>query len=423
MKKPFLVTPVIPVSQPIGQFFLCSIPASALIQVAYSIPASMKRERGLFSKMFGNQREKTPQRAKQIGAYIDQIDATFPNTIILSVNYFENGSYADDEELRWQASITDDGNHIITIPTGEKLASIIDGQHRLEGFNKITNQERLNMDLPCAIFINLPRAYQAKIFATININQKRVDKSLAYELFGYDLNDDNAYKWPPDMLGVYLARILEGQNGSPFKGHVRLALLEEDDDDVKPDHKQQLDEQQYSWVVSVACLVEGVIRLVSEKPENDRSLLGSGKASDRSELVSDNAPLRTLYLQGQDKTILDLILVYFEVVQELLWKNQPEKTFITRTVGVLALFDILRDALKENDIDTTDFRSSVMAFFDNARNIDFSDDYFHASGAGRTRIKKVLKYLAGKTESSDASTAEAAKRLIDSREASTNLKI
>jgi DNA phosphorothioation-associated DGQHR protein 1 len=409
MAKPFLTIPAIPVSQPIGEFFLCSIPAAALVKVSYSIPASMKREGGMFSEIFGNQRVKSEQRAKQIGAYIDETDSTFPNTIILSANYLEDGTYADEENLRWHAKKDSNGGFILTIPSEQKLASIIDGQHRLQGFKYVTKPDRLDIGLPCAVYINLPRAYQAKIFATININQKRVDKSLAYELFGYDLNESDSEKWPPDMLGVYLARILEGKEGSPFKDHVRLALLEEDEESEvgKPD--------EYPWEVSVACLVEGVTRLISEKPAADRSALATGKIEGRSELEMDNAPLREYYISEKDKSLLNLIVDYFDVAKEFLWKGQPKGTFITRTVGVLALFDVLRDALKEGQLDLEDVRTSTQSLFENVAGINFSDDFFHASGAGRVRIRKIIKSLSGLQSADEGPVKDAVNRLVAQR--------
>jgi len=409
MTNPFLEIPAIAVSQPIGDFFLCSITAETLLKVTYSIPATMKRKDGMFSSILGNQRPKLEPRAKQIGAYIDETNSTFPNTIILSANYLEDGSYAEDELIRWHAIRKTDGSFVLTIPSDLPLASIIDGQHRLEGFKYSEKPDRLNMGLPCAVYINLPREYQARIFATININQKRVDKSLAYQLFGYDLSESNTDKWPPDMLGVYLARVLEGKEGSPFKGHIKLALLEEDDGPA-PEGRKKL-----QWEVSVACLVEGVMRLVSEKPAADRSALASGTIKDRSQLESDTAPLRQQYIDGKDKTILDLITKYFIVVDELVWKGQGERNFITRTVGVLALFDILCEALKVKALDPEDMLISTRKLFKNSQGINFSDNFFHASGAGRVRIRNVLKTLVGLPSKPDQAVQEAVARLSTTR--------
>lgn len=410
MTIPFLKVPAISVTQPIGQFFLCSIPASVLLKVTYSIPASMTRHEGMFAKIWGNQRAKSPPRAKQIGAYIDETGSTFPNSIILSANYLEDGSYSEEESLRWQVIKEENGFYSLVIPTEQRLASIIDGQHRLEGFKNVTKADRLSMELPCAVFINLPRPYQARIFATININQKRVDKSLAYELFGYDLNESDADKWPPDMLGVYLARILEGKEGSPFKNHIKLALLEEENAQQKPS-----EEENTPWAVSVACIVEGVTRLISDKPIVDRSLLASGEVDNRVNLPNDNAPLRKLYIDGADKSMLDLITSYFVVIDELIWKSQLKRSFITRTVGVLALFDVLREAIKVNRIDIDNIDSTTRILFKDVRGINFADDFFHASGAGRVRIKNVLKQITGLSETTDPIILTAVNRLVETK--------
>lgn len=397
--------PAIKVSQPIGEFFLCSIPAEVLLSITFSIPASIKRNEGVFAGILGNQRKLSETRAKQIGAYIDENESTFPNTIILSANYRENGDYEEDENLRWRISVGENGCNSLIIPSLGKLASIIDGQHRLEGFKASTRSGRLQMDLPCAIYINLPRPYQARIFATININQKRVDKSLAYELFGYDLNQSDPNKWPPDMLGVYLARVLESEQASPFKGHVKLALLEADDGGAP------ISDDVPEWKVSVACLVEGVIKLISQKPASDRSAISGGNASDRSQLPLDSAPLRELYRDGKDKTLLTVVSDYFSVARELLWLNQPSKSFIIRTVGILALFDVLRDGLITKKININDVRQSTELLFQPAKGIDFSDNFFHASGAGRVRIRNVLGCAIGLPGEFGAQITEVTNRL------------
>ncbi|MBS4273154.1 DGQHR domain-containing protein [Escherichia coli] len=67
-----------------------------------------------------------------------------------------------------------------------RLCSIIDGQHRLLGFKYAKNKD---IQLPCSIYNSLPPSNQATIFSTINFNQQKVPKSLAYRLFGYSLDD------------------------------------------------------------------------------------------------------------------------------------------------------------------------------------------------------------------------------------------
>ncbi len=402
MAKYFLTVPAIRISQPIGEFFLCSIPAETLLAVTYSIPATAKRSEGLLTGIFGNQRTEIKDRSRQIGAYIDEENSTFPNNIILSANYRTSGDFEDDESLQWRVERVKDEHYQLIVPSPERLASIIDGQHRLKGFEESQKPDRKKMDMPCAVFINLPRPYQARIFATININQKRVDKSLAYQLFGYDLNEKDADLWSPDMLAVFLARNLEGRDDSPFKNHVRLALVQ-----IPGEGKQSS-----VWKVSIASIVEGITRLISAKPAADRSALLSKEAVDRSKLAIDSTPLRQWYIDGKDKKILELIIDYFRIIDEVVWSHQTEGSFATKTVGILALFDILREGLSKKRLDPNATQQTTRTLFAHARGINFSDDFFHASGAGRVRIRRVLQTLTGLDPTPQRETAEAVSRLL-----------
>src|SRR5437773_12282898 len=82
------------------------------------------------------------------------------------------------------------------------------------------------MELLCAVYMDLPHAYQAYLFATININQRKVDKSLAYEQFGYNLDEEPAKGWSPDKLSVYLTRKLNLDPRSPLRGHIKIAPID-----------------------------------------------------------------------------------------------------------------------------------------------------------------------------------------------------
>lgn len=376
--------PCIRVTQPLGEFFLCSIPASALKEVAFWIPAAIESSRGGFLKMFGIQRRMSTERAKQIGKYIDTTEATFPNTIIVSANFDEQDSHEDDEELRWVVSERG-GALFLTIPSSKRLASVIDGQHRLAGFDFTESPGRMNMQLPCAVFLDLPKAYQANIFATINFNQKGVDKSLAYQLFGYELDESDNQKWTPNLVALFIARVLDYESTSPFKGHIKLALA-----DVSGGH-QASDIAKQAWTVSIAAVIEGIEKLISSRPAEDKHLLLSGNANSRHQLPADErAPLRALFLECNDKEIYRIVEAYFLAISEQLWSKASSRSFITRTVGILACFDILRAAFLRKVLSPIDISSRANTWIAPAAAIDFSDDYFHASGAGRVRIRNVL---------------------------------
>src|SRR5690606_31132545 len=59
---------------------------------------------------------------------------------------------------------------------------IIDGQHRLWAFEK---DEKLkgNYELPVVAFYDLDISWQAYLFYTINIKPKKINASLAYDLY------------------------------------------------------------------------------------------------------------------------------------------------------------------------------------------------------------------------------------------------
>src|SRR5690606_7575626 len=174
-------------------------------------------------RLKGNQRPKDKNRLKSIAKYIDSVEMSFPNSIIIAANYDKNtGEIVDDEKIRW--SINPIGNDIfeIIIPTNNKLAAIIDGQHRLSAFEYIQNQERKSIELVCAIFFDLSNAYQAFLFATINGNQKKVDKGLALEQFGFNVEDEESSSWTPEKFAVYYCRKLNFKE-SALMGRIKLS--------------------------------------------------------------------------------------------------------------------------------------------------------------------------------------------------------
>jgi DGQHR domain-containing protein len=70
---------------------------------------------------------------------------------------------------------------LLVFPYEESIAQIIDGQHRMSGFE---DDFKIDFDLPITIFIDQSVEQQAEIFSTINGKQTRVTPSLVYELFG-----------------------------------------------------------------------------------------------------------------------------------------------------------------------------------------------------------------------------------------------
>lgn len=392
-----LSVPALRVHQPIGVYYVAVIPADVLLQVCYSdkLTAKWVENRGIYV-LDGTQRPLQEKRFQQIAKYIDRADSAFPNTIILAANFrqedglLENGPdeipQAGTQDLRWSVSDSADGSTMLTIPTKEKLAAIIDGQHRLLGFTQVKDPDRLKMQLICSVFLGLPKPFQAQLFATINSTQKAVDKSQTYELFGYNLEDEDPKEWSPDKLAVFIARKLGTDSESPLKGRVVIA--------AETDKELKAMGEEVDWRVSTAAIVDGVLRLISSNPKHDTAAMLEGNRKPRSALGQgrvDRSVLRDLYLAGQDEVIYIMTRNYLTACQNIFWQDASKDSYIIKTVGVQALLDILKLVAKkvneDRDISVSRFEKILRL----AAKIDFAADVFkNASGAGRTAIKRAI---------------------------------
>jgi DNA phosphorothioation-associated DGQHR protein 1 len=390
--------PGLVVSQTFGQFFVAAIPAHVLLDTAYSDRLKAVRQPDGTYVLEGSQRKLVERRLRDIGMFIDGSSAAFPNSVILAANYREeDGLVEDDETNKWRFDVAQDGlSGRLTIPRPVKLAPIIDGQHRLFGFNFATKRERLQMPLLCAIYFDLPKPYQAYLFATINANQRPVTKSQTYELFGYNVEDEPPEQWTPEKLAVFLARKLNTESDSPFCGHIVVAA----ENDFAPTIAEI--RRSGNWAVSMATVVEGIVRLISSNPKRDAYAMDGKleyKVQQRAllEPASDpkQTPLRELYRSKSDDLIYTGVWNYFSAVDRLFWKKATPDSYIRKTVGVQALFDVARPLMFEQ-VEKRDFREEK--FYERlkpAAHIDFADRHFEASGRGRQWIRTSIELCIG----------------------------
>jgi len=387
------------VEQPIGVYYVAILPARVLLEVAFSdVLSATLREGEDYYDLDGTQRLMNPKRLQMIADYVNRPDSAFPNSIILAANFRQEDGLIEDDDLaieeghpeatgrRWSVEEHDDGCCVLRIPTKGKLAAIIDGQHRLFAFVG-ARAPRLDMNLICSIFLDLPKPYQAQLFATINSTQKPVDKSLTYELFGYNIDEEDEKFWSPDKLAVFLTRKLGTDVKSPLKGRIVIA--------PKKDEALTKVTAGAGWKVSTSVVVEGVMRLFTSNPKKDTANLLDTERKKRGALAplrKDKSPLRSVYLANQDAVIYTMTLNYLAACEKVFWETATAGSFITKTVGVQALFDILRvhakEAYEARNISTEYFARKL----EPAGGIDFSADQFrNASGSGRSVIRRAIE--------------------------------
>jgi DGQHR domain-containing protein len=153
---------------------------------------------------------------------------------ILTVNSKRGGKEISKSDL----ITVEDKNEIVLLNLPKSISDpkwnpdvppieIIDGQHRLWSFNsedKIAN----DFQLPVVAFINLDITWQAYLFYTINVKPKKINRSLAYDLYPL-LRVQEWLEKAPDTAYVYketraqeIVEILWSFEGSPWKDKINL---------------------------------------------------------------------------------------------------------------------------------------------------------------------------------------------------------
>lgn len=110
------------------------------------------------------------------------------------VNILPEGAIRNDQEISPDDLVKiDDENEVaqINFPTGYKNSSwtpntvfpleVIDGQHRLWAFDGFDPGD--DYELPVVAFYDLDRSWQAYLFWSVNITPKRINRSLAFDLY------------------------------------------------------------------------------------------------------------------------------------------------------------------------------------------------------------------------------------------------
>lgn len=383
-----MILQAIKVSQPLGDFFIAKIKAKDLLRISTSSVARYDKD----GVLRGNQRPLDPPRLKLIANFIKSKEMSFPTSILIAANINQEGNIIEEPTSRWTVTETTIRDvYTLEVPNGVTCL-IIDGQHRLNAFNNVENEFQ-DIELVCSIFIDLPNPYQAYLFATINGNQKRVDKSLALELFGYDVEDKPAHTWSPEKLAVYLTRKFNFKEDSPLYQRIKLAPL-------FTNIQYSIDRSK--WLLSTAAMVEGIMLLISSNPQMDRDFLAMKhsflpKTNNRSDLKKlrddkkkDKSVLRSLYLENRDDEIYDIVFRYFQAVNEILWTKPNKDSVIFKTIGISVLFELLKSIIEQKGI-----QDAYESYIQSISDIDYTSNYFSLSGIGKTRLRRILKFKLG----------------------------
>jgi DGQHR domain-containing protein len=158
----------IELEQPIGKFYIGAIDSHDLVKISFADRRRIEKGERDIEVISGIQRPLAPKRVTELRKYVTSVDASFPTAIILAIG-------ADDVEY-------DKKTHTMRIKNEDRVAKIIDGQHRIEG---LVQYQGAKFELNVTMFIDMDMEDQALLFATINLKQTPVGKSLAYDLYEF----------------------------------------------------------------------------------------------------------------------------------------------------------------------------------------------------------------------------------------------
>lgn len=185
---------ILEVVQPIGTFYVTKIEQADLWEMSRVDRRHITND----DEVIGVQRELKNDKVRQIKKYLTTIDATFPNSIILNIK-------------RSNIQSVNDGKMVIK--KSDSTFTIIDGQHRLAGFEEYKGSK---FELIVTIFVDLEIDQQADIFSTINSQQTKVDPSL-----NISLELDDKYFTPRKMM-VEIAQSFNYDKESPWFNSIRM---------------------------------------------------------------------------------------------------------------------------------------------------------------------------------------------------------
>lgn len=306
------------INHPGGVFYSFVLDSDTLLEIAYA--SENERHKGI-------QRPLSERRCKDVAKYIDSPEAVFANNIILNL----------PKQTKFIPGSKDSDYGIIKIPSKPKSAWIVDGQHRLFGFEYAKH----TFNLLCSAFIGLDIQQQAQIFITINKEQKGISTSVIYDLLPLTKNAE-------------------------FKKERAHSLV-----------KQFNEESESPWF-------------------NDIKMLGVGKglvsqasfAQNLTRLIEPNGGVLASYNEHIQFAILNNYFIAFKSLFSEEWGSN--KHVLTKAIGLAAMCGIFP---KVHELCKKDFTvENIMNVLDSLSGFDFSSET-HGKGTNKVAIDSLIQNL------------------------------
>lgn len=360
------------VKQPIGDIYVASIDYLSIQKMTdFDVRRKIEEERDV-EKYLGIQRPLNQKRVGELNSYVNYHDATFPSSIILAVS--SDYAWYDDETGEVIFTNTRRGDDTPSI-IFSNLCRVIDGQHRIAGLATFHQQ---NFDVIVSVFIGSDIADQAYVFATVNLEQTKVNRSLAIDLF------DLARTRSPYKTCHNVAVALDRTQGSPFEKKIkRLGVATAG--------------RYGTETITQATFVDGLIGYISESPKVDRdTLLRGGKLAFVNGRELQRMVFRNLFIEGDDIKIGKIYEQYFKAIQQrwpLAWDYLGVGVILGRTNGYRALSSLFGRIYRE--ITAPGNYAPAESFMRYFEKVDvhwdyFVSDNFKPGSSGESQLRNFL---------------------------------
>lgn len=314
--------PALQISQPIGDIFVAKLTSAQIQRVTYfDVRRRLKEERDI-ERYLGIQRPLNEKRVESLKKYVNYRDATFPTAIIISVD----ADYAEFDSATQQLILSNTRKDADKPDTSIRgLCRVIDGQHRIAGLEGFAGK---SFDVLVSIFVGSDISDQAYVFATVNLEQNKVNSSLAYDLF------ELARSRSPYKTCHNITVALDRSKDGPFSRRIkRLGVATEGRD---------------SEFLTQSTVVNALIRYISDDAKGDRDAILSGKKlAEVAGAELDRLCFRNLFINDEDVKIGKIVEEYFKAVRARwpeAWDYRGAGRMLNRTNGFRALMRLLGPA-------------------------------------------------------------------------------
>lgn len=384
---------VLKVNQKKSEFYIGVMDAKELVEISYADVRRLADEQRDVERYLGIQRPVNPSRITQIKKYLTSPDARFPTGIIVAIDEKCAEFNEEGDELLLRPYVPkDDADDIaddeqdLPIPL-EKIAKVLDGQHRLAGFLDEDDNWSFKFDsngefeLSVVFFVGADLATQAEIFATVNLAQTKVNKSLVYDL------QDLAEARSPFKTGHDVAVALDDIESSPFYERIkRLGVRTEGRDNE---------------TITQAAFVESLVkRMISFDPVDDRNrILDGNRLPEPTDKELEKRPFRKLFVEKRDVDIIEIVTNYFKAISKKWpdqWDNPKRKgNIVAKSNAFKASMRYLQDIYPEisgYSYETIPRVEDFSKYFDHIEleDEDFNTKNFKYGGSGESVFYRLL---------------------------------